>query len=268
MLAEIITIGDEILIGQVVDTNSAWLATQLNLAGIRVKQITSVSDSQAHILEALGLAEERADLVILTGGLGPTKDDVTKAALCKYFHVKLVVDERVLKFVTDLFLSRNKPLLQVNLQQAEVLEGCTALHNANGTAPGMWYEKGGRIFIILPGVPKEMKGIFSEYVLPQLSTRFELPAIYHRTILTQGIGESFLAQMIAHWEVQLAGKGVSLAYLPAHGKVRLRLSASGKNKSEVEALVNHEAETLYTLAKEYICGEEAFGAAPPTQEPL
>lgn len=268
MLAEIITIGDEILIGQVVDTNSAWLATQLNLAGIRVKQITSVSDSPEHILEALALAEKRADLIILTGGLGPTKDDITKATLCEYFKVKLVVDEKVLKFVTDLFLSRNKPLLQVNLQQAEVLAGCMALYNVNGTAPGMWFEKGGKIFIIMPGVPKEMKAIFSEHALPQLKARFALPAIFHRTIITQGIGESFLAQMIEQWEAHLGPKGINLAYLPASGKVRLRLSAAGENKAELEALVNKEVEALYAIAGEYICGEEAYGATPPTQEPL
>jgi nicotinamide-nucleotide amidase len=268
MQAEIITIGDEILIGQVVDTNSAWLATRLNLAGISVKQITSVSDNREHILEALALAERRAQLVLLTGGLGPTNDDITKRTLCEYFNTGLVVDDATLKFVTNLFLSRSKPLLEVNLKQAEVLEGCTVLPNANGTAPGMWIEKGDKVFISMPGVPKEMKGIFSEHALPRLRSHFELPFICHRTILTQGLGESFLAQLIAGWEEQLAPKGIRLAYLPAGGKVRLRLSAEGKNKTELEALVDREVRELYRLAKDYIYGEESYGEAPPTQEPL
>jgi len=268
MLAEIITIGDEILIGQVVDTNSAWLGTQLNLAGVTVKQITSVSDDKDHILEALSLAEKRAGLIVITGGLGPTKDDITKHTLCEYFNSKLVVNKEVLDFVTNLFTSRNRPLLEVNLKQAEVPANCEVLPNRNGTAPGMWFNKAGKIFISLPGVPREMKGIFSDYALPKIKSFFELPFIYHRTILTQGIGESFLAEMIKDWENGLSAKGIKLAYLPNYGKVRLRLSASGKNKNELEALVNREAETLYSLAKEYIYGEEKFGETAPTQEPV
>lgn len=268
ILAEIVTIGDEILIGQVVDTNSAWLGTQLNLAGITVKQITSVSDNREHILEALGLAQKRAQLIILTGGLGPTKDDITKATLCDFFQTHLVTNQEALEFITHLFTSRNKPLLEVNLKQAEVPAGCTVLPNANGTAPGMWFEKEGKVFISMPGVPKEMKGIFAGHALPRLKAHFDLPAIHHRTVLTQGIGESFLADLIKDWEDGLGGKGIKLAYLPAAGKVRLRLSASGKNKSELEALVKKEIEALYTIAGQYIYGEEEFGKAAPTQEPL
>ncbi len=268
MLAEIITIGDEILIGQIVDTNSAWLGTQLNLAGIAVKQITSVSDDKSHILEALRLAENRTDIIIITGGLGPTKDDITKHTLCEYFKAKLITNTEVLEFVKHLFTSRNRPLLEVNLKQAEVPENCEVLHNENGTAPGMWFNKNGKIFISMPGVPAEMKGIFSQYTLPKLKSFFELPFIYHRTILTEGIGESFLAKLIEDWENTLPAKGIKLAYLPGKGKVRLRLSATGKNKSDLETLVNNEADALYRIAKEYIYGEEEFGKTTPTQEPL
>ncbi len=268
MLAEIITIGDEILIGQIVDTNSAWLATQLNLAGISVKQITSVSDEKNHILEALSLAEKRADIIIITGGLGPTRDDITKHTLVQFFGTKLVPNKEVLEFVTNLFTTRNKPLLEVNLKQADVPEGCEVLPNKNGTAPGMWFNRTGKIFISMPGVPREMKGIFSDYALPRLKAHFDLPFIYHRTILTEGIGESFLAEILKDWEGELPAKGIKLAYLPNYGKVRLRLSAGGKNKTELEALVNKEADRLYDLAKQYIYGEEEFGKTQATQEPL
>ncbi|HXB41147.1 MAG TPA: molybdopterin-binding protein [Bacteroidia bacterium] len=268
MLAEIITIGNEILIGQIVDTNSAWLGTQLNLAGISVKQITSVSDEKDHILEALAFAEKRADIIIITGGLGPTKDDITKHTLCEYFNTRFITNKEVLEYVKHLFTSRNKPLLEVNLKQADVPENCEVLPNKNGTAPGMWFKKNTKIFISMPGVPNEMKGIFSDYALPKLKDNFELPFIYHRTILTEGIGESFLAKLLEDWENALSKKGIKLAYLPAKGKVRLRLSATGKNKNELETLVNHETDLLYEIAKEYIYGEEEFGKAAPTQEPL
>jgi nicotinamide-nucleotide amidase len=267
MLAEIITIGDEILIGQIVDTNSAWLGTQLNLAGISVKQITSVSDDKEHILEALHSAETRADIIIITGGLGPTKDDITKHTLCEYFKTDLIENKEVLEWVTHIFTSRNRPLLEVNLKQAEVPKNCEVLHNANGTAPGMWFNKNGKIFISMPGVPHEMKGIFTDYALPKLKAFFDLPFIVHRTILTQGIGESFLAEKIKDWEETLPSKGIKLAYLPAQGKVRLRLSATGKNKTDLENVVNKEVETLKKLAAEYVYGEEEFGKTAPTQKP-
>jgi nicotinamide-nucleotide amidase len=267
MFAEIITIGDEILIGQVVDTNSAWLGTQLSLAGIAVKQITSISDDKQAILYTLHAAQRRADIIIITGGLGPTKDDITKQTLCEFFDTKLIRNNAVLEFVTNLFTSRNRPILEVNLKQADVPENCEVLHNAHGTAPGMWFNQNGKIFISMPGVPGEMKGIFAEQVLPRLKAHFDLPHIYHRTILTQGIGESFLAEIIKDWEDALPAKGIKLAYLPNYGKVRLRLTASGKNKSELEALVNAEADKLYALAGKYIYGEEEFGKTAPTQEP-
>jgi nicotinamide-nucleotide amidase len=268
MLAEIITIGDEILIGQIIDTNSAWLGTQLNLEGITVKQITSVSDNKEHILEALHAAEKRADIIIITGGLGPTKDDITKHTLCGFFKVDLIENKEVLEWVTHIFTSKNKPLLDVNLKQAEVPSNCEVLHNANGTAPGMWFNRNDKIFISMPGVPHEMKGIFSNYALPKIKSLFDLPFIIHRTILTEGIGESFLAEKIKDWENTLLSKGIKLAYLPGNGKLRLRLSSTGKNKNTLETIVNKEVEILKKLVAEYICGEEEFGVTAPTQEPL
>lgn len=268
MLAEIITIGDEILIGQIVDTNSAWLGTQLNLAGVTVKQITSVSDNQEHILEALHLAEKRANIILLTGGLGPTKDDITKHTLCKFFSTTLVRNKEVVDFVTQLFTSRNKPILEVNLQQADVPANCEVLPNKLGTAPGMWFEHNGKVFISMPGVPHEMKGIFAEEALPRIRKRFQLPFIYHRTILTEGLGESFLAEMIKDWENGLAEKGIKLAYLPAKGRVRLRLTSAGDNKQELLKRVNNEVDGLYKLLGDRIYGEEEFGVTSPTQEPL
>jgi len=267
MLAEIITIGDEILIGQIVDTNSAWLGTQLNLAGITVKQITSVSDDKQHILEALHLAEKRVDIIIITGGLGPTKDDITKHTLCEYFKTTLIENKEVLEWVKHLFTSRNRPLLEVNLKQAEVPANCEVLHNELGTAPGMWFNKNGKIFISMPGVPQEMKVVFTDSALPKLKAFFDLPFIIHRTILTQGIGESFLADKIKDWENELPAKGIKLAYLPSQGKVRLRLSATGKNKTALENVISKAAEDLYKIAAEYIYGEEEFGKTAPTQEP-
>lgn len=266
MLAEIITIGDEILIGQIVDTNSAWLGTQLNLAGVTVKQITSVSDNKEHILEALHLAERRADITIITGGLGPTKDDITKHTLCEYFGASLITNEDVLKRVKYLFTSRNRPLLDVNLKQAEVPANCEVLQNEWGTAPGMWFNRNGKIFISMPGVPDEMKGIFSAYALPKLKLHFKLPYIIHRTILTEGIGESFLAEIIKDWENSLTVKGIKLAYLPAKGKVRLRLTSTGENKEKLLNVINKAAAELYELAGNYIYGEEEFGKTEPTQE--
>ncbi|MGZ3867216.1 MAG: competence/damage-inducible protein A [Bacteroidia bacterium] len=267
MLAEIITIGDEILIGQIIDTNSAWLGTQLNLAGISVKQITSVSDNKEHIIEALRAAETRADIIIITGGLGPTKDDITKHTLCEYFKTDLVRNEEVLKWVTHIFTTRNRPIIEVNLKQADVPKNCEVLHNANGTAPGMWFNVNGKVFISMPGVPHEMKGIFSEQALPKIKSLFDLPSIVHRTILTEGIGESFLAEIIKDWENTLPDKGIKLAYLPAKGRVRLRLSATGRDKTLLDKTVNVEVEKLKILIPQYIYGEEEFGKTEPTQEP-
>ena len=226
MLAEIITIGDEILIGQIVDTNSAWMAQQLNNAGIRVKQISSVSDERQHILNALAEASERAEIILITGGLGPTKDDITKKTLAEYFGVGFVESKGALENVYRIFEKYNRPMLEVNRQQAQVPENCEVILNKNGTAPGMWFNHKGKIYVSMPGVPFEMMYMIEEEVIPKLKATFKLPVIIHKTILTAGEGESFLAEKIADIENDLPPY-IKLAYLPKLGQVRLRLSADG-----------------------------------------
>jgi nicotinamide-nucleotide amidase len=264
MLAEIITIGDEILIGQIVDTNSAWLGTELSKIGVSVKQITSVSDDKQHILEALALAEKRADMIIITGGLGPTKDDITKHTLCEYFNTHLVINREVLAHVEGFFKKRNRPMLDVNTKQAEVPANCEVLFNNYGTAPGMWFNRDDKTFISVPGVPFEMKGIMTDVALPKLKETFTLPFIYHRTILTQGIGESFLADKLKDWEDKLPAKEIKLAYLPSPGMVKLRLSIKGENKEQIKKMVDNEVKELYNIISEYIYGEEELGKEAPT----
>jgi nicotinamide-nucleotide amidase len=232
MLAEIITIGDEILIGQIIDTNSAWMAAKLNEEGISVKQISSVSDNREHILTALAEAATRADIILITGGLGPTKDDITKKTLAEYFNVGLVLNADVLANVESIFKKYNRPLLEVNRKQAEVPENCEVISNNNGTAPGMWFKDKGKIYVSMPGVPFEMKYMMEEEVIPKLKTVLTLPVIIHKTILTVGEGESFLAEKIADIEDSLPAN-IKLAYLPKMGQVRLRLSAYGENKAEL-----------------------------------
>jgi nicotinamide-nucleotide amidase len=256
MLAEIITIGDEILIGQIVDTNSAWMAAELNAIGIFVKQISSVSDDREHILKALDEASQRADIILITGGLGPTKDDITKNTLCNYFGVNLVFSPEIYTDVEQIFARYGRPVSPVNRKQAEVPENCIPLHNLNGTAPGMWFEKEGKVFISMPGVPYEMKGIMKTEVLPRLSTKFKLPHILHRTILTQGIGESQLAEVIEKWEDSLAASQIKLAYLPSPNQVRLRMTTSGPDEKLLEKNVQQKEEELKALIGEHIYGSE------------
>src|SRR6185312_3317289 len=197
MLAEIITIGDEILIGQIVDTNSAWMGTVLNENGIKVHQITSVSDNRQHILTALKEASERVDIILITGGLGPTRDDITKHTLCEYFNTRLKLDEAILEDVTNIFKKFGREVSEINRKQAEVPENCTPLHNYNGTAPGMWFEEKSKVYVSMPGVPFEMKGLMTDEVIPRLKKKFTLPVIMHKNVLTQGIGESVLAEKIS-----------------------------------------------------------------------
>lgn len=233
MLAEIITIGDEILIGQIVDTNSAWMAQELNREGIRVKQISSVSDDKQHILKALAEATQRADIILITGGLGPTKDDITKLTLAEYFSVGLVLNDDALQNVKQIFKKYNRPLLDVNRKQAEVPANCQVIQNNNGTAPGMWFNVDGKIYISMPGVPFEMKYMMGEQVIPKLKQTLKLPVIIHKTILTVGEGESFLAEKIADIENDLP-PNIKLAYLPKMGQVRLRLSAYGDVETSLQ----------------------------------
>ncbi|WP_374949777.1 competence/damage-inducible protein A [Mucilaginibacter sp.] len=243
MLAEIITIGDEILIGQIVDTNSAWMAEKLNQQGIRIKQISSVSDDREHILKALAEAATRADIILITGGLGPTKDDITKKTLAEYFNVGMVMNDDALANVENIFKRYNRPLLDVNRKQAEVPANCEVIVNNNGTAPGMWFNEGGKVYVSMPGVPFEMKYMIEEAVIPKLKTTFKLPVIIHKTILTVGEGESFLAEKIADIEDSLPAN-IKLAYLPKMGQVRLRLSAYGENDAELQEQVDTYAHRL------------------------
>jgi nicotinamide-nucleotide amidase len=237
MQAEIITIGDEILIGQIIDTNSAWIAQKLNAVGIRVKQISSVSDAREHILEALSEAHQRADIILITGGLGPTKDDITKKTLAEYFGVSLVENKDALDNVTRIFERFKRPLLEVNKRQAEVPENCEVILNKNGTAPGMWFNNNGKIYVSMPGVPHEMMYMMEEAVIPKLQATLKLPFIIHKTILTAGEGESFLAEKIEDIEDALPAY-IKLAYLPKLGQVRLRLSAYGDDEKVLKDKIN------------------------------
>jgi len=253
MKAEIITIGDELLIGQVIDTNSAWIAEQLYLLGIRVYQITSISDERKHILNALAEAENRADIILITGGLGPTKDDITKPTLCEYFNTKLVFNEEAFKNVEALFKLRGFPVTKLNKKQAEVPANCTPLKNMNGTAPGMLFEKKNKIFVSMPGVPFEMKPMISNEVLPRLSIKLNGDFIVNNTVLTQGVGESFLAKTIEAWEEQLP-PNIKLAYLPQPGIVRLRVTAIGKNKIELNNQLDYAISQLTKVIPDLIFG--------------
>ena len=230
MKAEIITIGDEILIGQIVDTNSAFIGQELNKIGIDVQQITSIQDEENQILSSLKEASQRASLVIVTGGLGPTKDDITKKTFCEYFNDHLVLNQSVLENVEELFRKYVKdPISDMNRGQAYIPSKAEALFNFHGTAPGMWVEENGVVYISLPGVPFEMKELMTNSVIPKLQDRFKRPFIIHKTVLTYGMGESTIAEKIEDWENNLP-KFIKLAYLPNLGRVRLRLSARGEDE--------------------------------------
>ena len=252
-LVEIITIGDELLIGQVTDTNSSWMAQKLNEIGIKVKQKTSVGDEEAHIIAALNEAKQRANVILITGGLGPTKDDITKHTLCKYFKSNLRFDDQVFLDIEKIFKTRGREVTETNRKQAEVPEKCTVIHNSKGTAPGMWFEQDGKIFVSMPGVPHEMKAMMEKDVLVMLKERFNSSAIVHKTVLTQGVGESFLSDTIETWENNLPSY-IKLAYLPEAGMVRLRLTAMGENKDKLTDEVNRQVEALKNLIGEYIFG--------------
>lgn len=241
--ASIITIGDELLIGQTIDTNSAWMAQELNKLGIWVKRRVAVGDVANEIWQALDEESRQSQIVLITGGLGPTADDITKPLLCKYFGGKMAVNEEALQNVITIFEKYIKrPMLDVNLKQAEVPDVCTVIQNKRGTAPGMWFKKDSRIFISMPGVPYEMKGMMTDYVLPMLPSMFSLPAVVHRTLLTTGVGESYLAERIKDFETALP-LHIKLAYLPNFGMVRLRLTATGKNAAEI----TNEVDKLFVI---------------------
>lgn len=253
MKTEIITIGDEILIGQIVDTNSAWISEQLNLLGIEVYQITSVHDDHEHILKALANAASRTDLVLITGGLGPTKDDITKKALCDYFGCGMVVNKEVLLQVTSILSKRNIRINQLNQDQALVPEKCTVLPNAVGTAPGMWFEKNKVIFVSMPGVPFEMEYLMKKEILPRLQKNGQVQSIYHQTVLVHGLPESILAELIETWELALPSF-IKLAYLPSPFMVRLRLSAYGTDPNLLKEETARQIEKLKELIPKNIFG--------------
>jgi len=250
--ASIVTIGDELLIGQVVDTNSSWIAQQLNKIGVAVKRRIAVGDSYEEIVQILGEESKNSDIILMTGGLGPTSDDITKTVLNDYFGGKMVVNEEALANVKYLFEKVFKrPISAVNLMQAEVPDVCDIIQNKRGSAPGMVFYKGNTIYISMPGVPYEMKGIMEDAVIPLLKEEFQLPVIVHRTMLTAGIGESALAEIIKDFEDALPSE-IKLAYLPTYGMVRLRLSTSGFDKIAVEKKIAHYFDELKILAKDYL----------------
>lgn len=253
MKAEIITIGDEILIGQIVDTNSAWIGQQLNLLGIEIYQITSVHDNYDHILKAIDEAYRNVDLVLITGGLGPTKDDITKKCLCEYFETELVFHPEVLEHVKTLLSSRNVVINQLNHDQALLPANCLVLHNSVGTASGMWFEKNGTIFISMPGVPFEMEAIMTEEVFPRLKQLGSTQAIVHKTVLTIGIPESMLAERIEKWEDALP-EYIKLAYLPSPMMVKLRLSGYGNDENALKTEISARVDALLKIIPDAVFG--------------
>ena len=255
MKVEIITIGDEILIGQIVDTNSQWMATELNKIGMSVYQVTSIQDDEAHILQAFRDAQSRVDVVLVTGGLGPTKDDITKHTFAKYFSDELILNDSVVNHVKNMFSKRNIPFSELNRLQGLVPSKCTVLHNELGTAPGMLFDEDDTIFVSMPGVPFEMKGLMTGQVLPFLRNKYTLPFIQHKTIITYGIGESALAEKLETWEEELPAI-LSLAYLPSPGKVKLRLSGKHNDKQALDEVIEAEVSKLQNHLGELIVGYE------------
>ena len=259
MNAHIITIGDEILIGQIVDTNSTYISKALNSIGVSVYQISSIQDDKDHILETFAFAKANADIIIVTGGLGPTKDDVTKSTFCEFFDDELVFNQEVFDHVAYLFKKYVKrPLLDANKSQAYVPSKATILKNNFGTAPGMWMEQDGKVFVSMPGVPHEMKGLMEHEVLPRLKAQFHLPYILHKTLLTYGMGESAIAQRIEAFEEALPAD-IKLAYLPSLGRVRLRLSTSGNDKDTVDKAMDDQLQKLVPLVEDIFVGYEEDG---------
>ena len=248
----IITIGDELLIGQVIDTNSAWMAQELNKAGFWVKRRLAIGDGRNDILKALDEESGNADIILITGGLGPTADDITKPVLCEYFNTTLVINEEALENVKNIFIKiLHRPLIERNLNQAEVPASCLVIQNKRGTAPGMLFEKSGKIFVSMPGVPHEMKGMMTESVIPYLRNRFGTNFISHRTLLTAGVGESTLADHILDFEVALPPE-IKLAYLPNYGMVRLRLTANANQAGKLESQLDNLFSDLKSRVREWM----------------
>lgn len=249
--AELLTIGDEILYGQILNTNSQWMGDVLSSSGIRVVRTTTIGDVADDIMTAFAEAEARADIVLITGGLGPTNDDLTKPCLAKYFSCDMKINEEALAEVTEFFARRGKPLTEVNRMQAVLPTCCEKVTNRMGTAPGMWFQRNGKVFVSMPGVPHEMKTMMTEIVVPRLLTMFKTPIIHHTIIRTVGIGESFLADRIKSWENALPPH-IRLAYLPGYGEVKLRMTAFGTSVDKLESEAAALTESVRPLIGEYI----------------
>jgi len=256
MKAEIITIGDEILIGQTIDTNSAWIANEVNLIGIDIARITSISDKKEDIFKALDNIRDDIQLIFITGGLGPTNDDITKYTLAEYFGGRLIQNTEVLQQIEQFVYKRNAQMNERNIKQADVPDNCKIVYNRIGTAPGMWFEKNGKIFISMPGVPFEMKEMMTNYIIPELKTKNQDIHIIHKNILTQGMPESQLAEVLEEWESSLPEE-ISLAYLPSPGIIKLRLTAKGAEKKYLEDEINASVTKLETIIPELICGYDS-----------
>jgi len=256
MRAELVSIGDEILIGQIVNTNAVFLAKELNSIGVEIAQISSISDQKDVIIEALNEARKRADIIIMTGGLGPTKDDVTKHTLCEYFDDHLIKYEEVLKHIENIFSKYvTTPISDMNRDQANLPSKASILPNRYGTAAGMWFVDQGQVFVSLPGVPYEMEALVKNEVLPKIQKQFILPALYHKTILTYGLGESLIAERIEDWEENLP-EPIKLAYLPSLGRVRLRLSSKGANLETLKKQIDDEIKKVIPLIEDIFFGTE------------
>lgn len=253
MNVAVITIGKEILIGQVTNTNASFIGQKLTEAGLEVVRMITISDTMESIESALKEASEYAGIILSTGGLGPTSDDVTKPAICRYFQTSLTLHQPTREHIQQLLAARNMQVNELNASQAMVPASAEVLFNPYGTAPGLWFEKEEKSYIFLPGVPFEMKTILLNYVIPELKKRYSLPFILHRTIMTQGLPESYMAQRLQDFEKQLPA-GISLAYLPSYGGVRLRISASGSNLKELEHLVNEQIRLALTILQPYVYG--------------
>lgn len=251
--AEIIAIGDELLYGQIVDTNSHWISQELDLMGVKVVRKTTVGDNRKDILAAFTAAEARADLVLITGGLGPTQDDLTKPLMAEYFNCEIVEVPEAVEAVTAFFKRRGREMTLLNILQGHLPSCCTYVPNEVGTAPGMWFERNGTYWMSMPGVPHEMKKLMKDFVLPKLPSLFTLPVIFHRVIKTVGIGESWLADLIKDWENALP-KHIRLAYLPSLGHVKLRLTGFGDDKSILEVEVQQQIEAVLPLIDKYVYG--------------
>ena len=251
--AEIISVGDEILYGQIVDTNSQWISKELDTLGVRTVRKSTVSDNEADILDALELATSRAEIILITGGLGPTSDDLTKPCLAKFFDCEIVLNHQALQEVEEIFRKIGREMTETNREQAYLPTACTHISNRAGTAPGMWFHQNGKVYVSMPGVPHEMKIMMSEQVLPKLPSVFHMPTIYHKIVKTIGIGESWLSDRIKTWEEQLPAH-IKLAYLPGLGEVRLRLTATGESQIDLERDVEQQVELVRPLISKYIYG--------------